>query len=159
MLLTKAQVAWKGSPTGVPCASVVAWALGDDPAAAPQPKHPRISHRQVGLLARAQAKPGQRLCALPCRMNAASGRVAAKVADASQTNVVSGCRRSNTHARTWHQMSKAQKHRKRAVSTVPSCLCLLSPRRSAVNQKKRRKNEWALEYMGRVGAIGSSDWC
>ena len=29
---------------------------------------------------------------------------------------------------TWHQMSKAQKHRKRAVSRVPSCL--LSPGRS-----------------------------
>lgn len=57
------------------------------------------------------------------------------------------CRLSNTQSvNTWRQMSKAQRHRKRAVSRAP-----VRPPESwtiPVNQKKRRKNEWALIIMG-----------
>lgn len=49
------------------------------------------------------------------------------MAAASQTNAVNGADTS-IQMHTWHQTSKAQKHRKRAVSRVPSCL--LSPGRS-----------------------------
>lgn len=101
--------------------------LGNDPAAAPQPKHPRIPHRQVGLLARAHANRGTGCVPCPAGCALASDELTAKVADASQTNAVSGADAA-THVHTWHQMSKAQKHHKRAVSRVSSCL--LSPGRS-----------------------------
>lgn len=66
------------------------------------------------------------------------------------------CRRSNTHTHLAPDVKGTeapQKGRLQGPVLPPESWTI------PVNQKKRRKNEWALEYMGRVGAIGSSELC
>lgn len=49
-----------------------------------------------------------------------------------------------THTRTWHQTSKAQKHRKRAVSRVPSCLLSTGRSRSIRRSDGRTSGHWNI---------------